>query len=416
MTTAFLASIPSPPRGVWHLGPIAIRAYAICIIAGIILAVWWGNRRFVARGGRPGRITDLAVFMVPFGLIGGRLYHVITDHELYFGPGRNPLNALAIWNGGLGIWGAVALGAVGAWIGCRYYRIPLAPVADALAPGLIAAQAVGRLGNWFNQELFGSPTTLPWALEVYVRTPGGAAGANIYGVNDCEFPTDFIKASPEVLCGAGYYHPTFLYELLWNLVIAAILVWADRRFRMGGGRVFALYVAGYTLGRGWIEMLRIDPARTHLFGLRINVVTSIVLFLLAIAYLIWKRNVGREEPALLQGLPSGAARKAALAAQAAAAATTSGGKGPDPVEADTGGRDAVGSDPGGTEPVGTDPEGTDPDGTLRPVEVVDDDAVEAPVDGDPPEVLTGAPTAEPATPTMRDEPSENGGQQPSDRA
>ncbi len=127
----------------------------------------------MARGGRPGRITDLAVFMVPFGLIGGRLYHVITDHELYFGPGRNPLNALAIWNGGLGIWGAVALGAVGAWIGCRYYRIPLAPVADALAPGLIAAQAVGRLGNWFNQELFGSPTTLPWALEVYVRTPVG---------------------------------------------------------------------------------------------------------------------------------------------------------------------------------------------------------------------------------------------------
>ncbi len=210
---------------------------------------------------------------------------------------------------------------------------------------MITAQAIGRLGNYFNQELFGSPTTLPWALEVYVRTPGGVPGANIYGVNDCEFPTDYIKATPEVLCGAGYYHPTFLYELVWNLLIAAVLVWADRRFRLGGGRVFALYVAGYTLGRGWIETLRIDPARTHLFGLRINVVTSMVLFVLAIAYLIWKRNVGREDPALLQGLPSGAARKAALAAEAAAA-TRSG---------------TLAQDPDGTEPDEADLDGTDPD-------------------------------------------------------
>jgi prolipoprotein diacylglyceryl transferase len=404
MTTTFLAAIPSPPRGVWHLGPIAIRAYAICIIAGIILAVWWGNRRFVARGGRPGRITDLAVFMVPFGLIGGRLYHVITDHELYFGPGRNPWNALAIWNGGLGIWGAVALGAVGAWIGCRYYRIPLAPVADALAPGLIAAQAVGRLGNWFNQELFGSPTTLPWALEVYVRTPGGGPGANIYGVNDCEFPTDYIKASPEVLCGAGYYHPTFLYELLWNLAIAAILVWADRRFRMGGGRVFALYVAGYTLGRGWIEMLRIDPARTHLFGLRINVITSIVLFLLAVAYLIWKRNVGREDPALLQGLPGGAARKAALAALAAEASAATA------AQSESGQSKTGESDTGGTDPPGKDID----DGAIE--EPDDVDLPETPGEFDPPGVPTGAADLDPVTPTMRDEASENEEQHPSDRA
>jgi prolipoprotein diacylglyceryl transferase len=337
MTTTYLASFPSPPRGVWHLGPIAIRAYALFIIIGIIVAVWWGNRRFVARGGRPGRITDLAVWMVPFGLIGGRLYHVITDHALYFGEGRNPWNAFAIWNGGLGIWGAIALGALGAWLGCRYYRIPLAPVADALAPGIVVAQAIGRLGNYFNQELFGSPTNLPWALEVFVRTPGGVPGSNVYGVNDCEFPTDYIKATPEALCGAGTYHPTFLYELLWNLLVAAVLVWADRRFRMGGGRVFALYVAGYTLGRGWIEMLRIDPARTHLFGLRINVVTSIVLFGLAVLYLIVRRKDGREDPALLQGLPSGAARKAALAAEAAAATAPSATEVPaEIVDGDTG--------------------------------------------------------------------------------
>jgi len=399
MTTTFLASIPSPPRGVWHLGPIAIRAYAICIIVGIVFGVWWGNRRFVARGGRPGRITDLAVFMVPFGLIGGRLYHVITDNELYFGPGRNPWNALAIWNGGLGIWGAIAFGAVGAWIGCRYYRIPLAPVADALAPAIIVAQAIGRLGNWFNQELFGSPTTLPWALEVYVRTPGGAAGANIYGVNDCEFPTDYIKASPEVLCGAGYYHPTFLYELLWNLVIAAVLVWADKRFRLGGGRVFALYVAGYTLGRGWIEMLRIDPARTHLFGLRINVVTSIVLFVLAIAYLIWKRNVGREDPALLQGLPSGAARKAALAAEAIPAAAVAGsGSGPGGEAQPEPTEDAA---PPGDNDTGPD---TEPDAQPGVAADAAADADDAGLDR----------TA--GGPTMRDDEPENMDQEPSDRA
>jgi len=397
MTSTFLASIPSPPRGVWHLGPIAIRAYAICIIVGIVLAVWWGNKRFVARGGRPGRITDLAVFMVPFGLIGGRLYHVITDHELYFGEGRNAWNALAIWNGGLGIWGAVAFGALGAWIGCRYYRIPLAPVADALAPPLIVAQAIGRLGNWFNQELFGSPTTLPWALEVYVRTPDGVAGSNIYGVTDCEFPTDYIKASPEVLCGAGYYHPTFLYELLWNLAIAAILVWADRRFRMGGGRVFALYVAGYTLGRGWIETLRIDPARTHLFGLRINVVTSIVLFLLAVAYLIWKRNVGREDPALLRGLPSGAARKAALLAEANAATGTAD---PDPGES------------GGA--------GAGPPDTAGPADTADPPVAADARDQDPQigpsERQPAAEPLESVAPTMRDEPSENVDHLPPDRA
>ena len=326
MNTQYLASIPSPPQGVWYVGPIAVRAYAVFIIIGIVVAVWWGNRRFVARGGRPGRITDLAVWMVPFGLIGGRLYHVITDHELYFGPGRNPWTAFAIWQGGLGIWGAVALGAFGGWLGCRYYRIPLAPVADALAPGLVVAQAIGRLGNWFNQELFGSPTTVPWALEVYVRTPGGVPfTGNAAALDSCEFPTEYIKAVPEVLCTAqgsltGTYHPTFLYELLWNVLVAVLIVWADKTFRMGGGRVFALYVAGYTLGRGWIEMLRIDPARTQLFGLRINVITSIVLFVAAVIYLIVRRNVGREDPALLQGRASGAERVAELDEETAAVA------------------------------------------------------------------------------------------------
>ena len=151
------------------LGPVPIRAYALCIIAGIVVAVLWGEKRFVARGGEPGVVTDVAVFAVPFGLVGGRLYHVATDWKTYFGPEGNPVDALKIWHGGLGIWGAVALGAVGAWIGCRRRGVPLPFFADAVAPGIVTAQAIGRLGNWFNQELYGGPTTLPWGLEIYRR-------------------------------------------------------------------------------------------------------------------------------------------------------------------------------------------------------------------------------------------------------
>ncbi len=297
ISAAQLASIPSPSQGVWYVGPIALRAYAICIIVGIVVAVWIGNKRFVARGGRPGRVTDIAVFAVPFGIIGGRLYHVITDNQLYFGEGRNPWNAFAIWNGGLGIWGAIALGAVGAWIGCRHYKVPLASFADSVAPGIAVAQAIGRLGNYFNQELFGAPTTLPWGLDVFVRTPGGVPGV-IPADGNCEFPTDYVKAAPEVLCGT--YQPTFLYELLWCLGVAALVIWADKRFRLGGGRAFALYVAAYTLGRVWIEMLRIDPAN-HFFGLRINVFTSIVVFLGAVLFLYLRRHVTREDPAVVWG-------------------------------------------------------------------------------------------------------------------
>jgi prolipoprotein diacylglyceryl transferase len=304
MTTAELAAIPSPAQGVWYLGPVPLRAYAVCIIVGIVLAIWWGDKRFVARGGRPGLVTDISMWAVPFGIVGGRIYHVVTDNQLYFREGRNPWRAFAIWEGGLGIWGAVAFGALGAWIACRRYGVPLAAYADSIAPGLVVAQAIGRLGNYWNQELFGAATTVPWALEVFVRTPAGGPGA-VPATGVCEFDSSWIKATPEVLCGT--YHPTFLYELLWNLGVAALIVGADRRRRLGGGRVFALYVAGYTLGRGWIEMLRIDPAN-HVFGLRINVLTSVVVFLGAVAFLVLRRpRPGvdmREDPALLQG-PAG---------------------------------------------------------------------------------------------------------------
>ncbi len=275
------ATIPSPDRGVWYLGPIPLRAYALCIIAGIGLALWWGERRLVARGGEPGTVLDVAVWAVPFGLVGGRLYHVATDWPKYFGPGGDPLGALEIWNGGLGIWGAVALGGVGAWIGCRRRGLPLPVFADAVAPGIVAAQAVGRLGNWFNQELYGGPTTLPWGLEIYRRVdPSTGAPDAIGGVALDHTPIEIV-------------HPTFLYELLWNLLVAALVVVADRRFRLGHGRAFAVYVAGYTLGRFFIELMRTDEA-TLVSGVRINVLVSAAVFVGAVAYIAFAKR-GREE-------------------------------------------------------------------------------------------------------------------------
>ncbi len=274
----------------WYIGPVPLRAYALCIIAGIIVAILWGDRRWQARGGRKGLVTDIAVFAVPFGLVGGRLYHVATDWYKYFGPGRDPLDALKVWQGGLGIWGAVALGAVGAWIGCRRRGVPLSAFADAIAPALVTAQAIGRLGNWFNQELYGSPTTVPWGLEIYRRvdpTTGLADPITGHAID---------QAAP-----LAVVHPTFLYELLWNLLVAVLIVWADRKFRMGRGRVFALYVAGYTAGRVWIEMMRTDEA-THLLGIRINVFTSLIVLALAVIYLLVVRGK-REDPASLRGEP-----------------------------------------------------------------------------------------------------------------
>jgi prolipoprotein diacylglyceryl transferase len=267
---------------VWKLGPIPIRAYALCIIAGIIVAIWWGERRLVARGGKPGTVIDVAVYAVPFGLIGGRLYHVATDYYRYFGHGANPINALKIWDGGLGIWGAIALGGLGAWLGCRRRGVPLPLFADAVAPGIVVAQAIGRIGNYFNQELYGRDTTLPWGLEIYKRVaPDGVTEDPLGGVATSHIPIHIA-------------HPTFLYELLWNLAVAGLVVWADRYFRLGHGRAFALYVAGYTAGRTWIELLRVDDA-THVFGVRINVFVSIIVFAAAVFYFVWAKRLGPRE-------------------------------------------------------------------------------------------------------------------------
>lgn len=260
-----LAYLPSPAQSVWHLGPVPVRAYALCIIAGIAVAVWWTRRRWVQRGGVADDVDDVAVWAVLFGLVGGRLYHVVTDPEFYFGPGRDPIRAFYVWDGGLGIWGAVALGAVGAWIGCRRRGIALASFADAVAPALAVAQAIGRFGNYFNQELYGAPTTLPWALEI----------------DPAHRPPD----TPDV----GLYHPTFLYEAVWDVGVAVLLVWAERRFGLRRGRLFALYIAAYTAGRAWIEALRVDHAN-HLWGLRLNDWTSLIVFTAAVALLLLSRR------------------------------------------------------------------------------------------------------------------------------
>jgi prolipoprotein diacylglyceryl transferase len=276
-------SIPSPDQSVWYLGPLPLRAYALFILLGIFVAMWVGDRRWVARGGRPGLVYDVAIWAVPFGIIGGRLYHVATDWQLYFGAGGSGISgAVAIWEGGLGIWGAIALGTVGAWIGCHRAGVPLPPFADSLAVGIPLAQAIGRLGNWFNQELFGRPTDLPWGLQIDPQyRPAGYE----------QYET---------------FHPTFLYEGLWLVLVAVLVAWADRRWTLGHGRAFALYVAAYCVGRLGVELLRIDPVN-QVGGIRLNVFTSVIVGIGAVVYFVISARTrpGRESPDALGGIGAG---------------------------------------------------------------------------------------------------------------
>jgi prolipoprotein diacylglyceryl transferase len=281
--TTILANIPSPPQGVWHLGPLPIRAYAVSIMVGILLALWVTHRRYVARGGNADMVWDAAIVAIPAGIIGGRIYHVITDADKYFCEACDPVDALKITNGGLGIWGAVALGALAVWALFRYKKVPLAPFADAVAPGIILGQAIGRLGNWFNQEIYGRPTDLPWALDIFYRVDDNGEFAPLTG-----------RSTGDVITSV---HPTFLYELLWNLAVFALLLLIDRRFQLAQGSIFALYVAGYTLGRFWIELMR-DDAATMILGQRVNTWVSAVVFLAAVAVFVWlqrrRRAVSQE--------------------------------------------------------------------------------------------------------------------------
>ncbi|WP_462417651.1 prolipoprotein diacylglyceryl transferase [Kytococcus sp. Marseille-QA3725] len=265
------ASIPSPTQSVWWLGPLPVRAYALCILTGVGVALWLTVRRWKERGGESDDVFDVAMWALPLGLLGGRIYHVVTSPEAYFGEGGEPLRAFAIWEGGLGIWGAVALGAVGAWLCCRSRGWSFASFADAVAPGLLFAQALGRLGNWFNNELYGGPTDAPWGLTIHAwDQSAGKAQVDEAG-------------APVVL---GTFHPTFLYEAVWCVLMGLVLLWLDRIRDLAAGQVAALYLMLYTLGRFFIEMMRTDEANTFL-GQRINVWVSLAVFLFGL-FLYWR--------------------------------------------------------------------------------------------------------------------------------
>jgi prolipoprotein diacylglyceryl transferase len=263
-------SIPTPSISEVVIGPLHFHFYALCIIAGIAVAIYVGNRRFIALGGGASVVADVAIVAVPSGIIGGRIYHVITSPDNYFGNSANFLDVFKIWEGGLGIWGAISLGAFGAWIALK--RIPAARNSqpfrvflDALAPALLLAQAIGRFGNWFNAELFGRPTSLPWGLEIPMA--------------DRPFKYESFTT----------FHPTFLYEALWCIALALLLIRIEKRVQPG--QLFSLYVAGYCVGRFFIELLRVDSASIVL-GLRINVWVSLLVFSGAVvAYFRFARKV-----------------------------------------------------------------------------------------------------------------------------
>ena len=262
-------SIPTPSISEIGLGPLTIHFYALCIVTGIGLAIYLGDRRYQRAGGGKNVVPDVAIVAVPAGIIGGRIYHLVTSPEAYFGSNGHPLDAFKIWQGGLGIWGAIALGTLVAWKQHERMKrrgrtgmLSFAQFADALAPGVLLAQAIGRFGNWFNGELFGRPTTLPWGLEI-----------------------------PVALRPVGYesfqtFQPTFLYESLWSLLIALLIISLERNFKPGQG--FLFYVSGYSVGRFFIESIRIDNAHT-IAGLRVNVWVSVVVALGG-AYLFWRRG------------------------------------------------------------------------------------------------------------------------------
>ncbi len=275
-----IASIPSPPISYFDIGPLRIHFYALCIIVGIIVAVLMTNWRLTKRGAEPWVVIDIALLAVPLAIICARIYHVVTHWDFYFGEGRNPLSALYIWEGGIAIYGSLIGGAIGAWLGCRWTGIRFTAFADALAPGLLLAQAIGRFGNWFNQELFGLPTDVPWGLEIDSDNP----------------------AFPPGLAEGTLFHPTFLYEVIWNGLGVIVLLWAGRRFRLQWGRLFGLYLVWYSAGRIVWESIRIDPSEIIL-GLRTNVWAAIlgVLLGLVILFVQKRRHPGYEPSPYVPG-------------------------------------------------------------------------------------------------------------------
>lgn len=280
------ASIPSPELQFLQIGPLRIYFYALCILTGIVLAAVWAGSRLAKRGGERGAVIDFTVWSVVLGIVGARIYHVLTHWGFYFAEGRqwwNPFERDAIWNiwdGGIAIFGALIGGGIGVWVASRISGIKFWSFADALVPGLLLAQAFGRLGNWFNHELFGGPTTLPWGLEIES--------------SNAAFPIGLAEGT--------LFHPTFLYEILWNLLGLVVLLWIERKLRPRWGTFFGMYLIWYGIGRFFIEGMRLDPSFIFL-GLRSNQLTALLAVIVGIVIIIVqrRRHVGLENTVYLPG-------------------------------------------------------------------------------------------------------------------
>ncbi len=285
-SASVVASIPSPPISSFQIGPLTIHFYALCILAGIVVAAFITNHRLTKRGAESWVVIDICLLAVPLAIIGARAFHVLTHWGFYFEQGRdwwNPFVRDAIWNvwdGGIAIFGALIGGAIGAWLGCKWTGIRFWTFADALAPGLLLAQAMGRFGNWFNQELYGLPTDLPWGLQIDYPNPAWPVG----------------------LPAGTLFHPTFLYEVIWNSLGVIVLLWVGSRLRLQWGRVFAIYLIWYSAGRIVWESIRIDPSEVF-FGLRTNVWAAIfgVIVGLAIFVVQTRRHPGFEPSPYMRG-------------------------------------------------------------------------------------------------------------------
>ena len=284
-----LAYIPSPTISQFSIGPVTIHLYALCILLGVVLAVWMTTVRWKRYGGTFDQILDITLIAVPSGIIGARIYHIVTTPERFFGPNGDWVEMFRIWNGGLGIWGGVLFGALAAWVWCRHKCYPMALLGDAIAPGLLVAQSVGRLGNWFNQELYGAPTTLPWGLKL--NTEGSAIGHSEQCYDGATCPMGTL------------FHPTFLYEMIWNLIGAVLIMFLGSKImkKLKAGSLFTIYIMWYTAGRTWIEALRIDFAHEFL-GVRINVWVSLVVFVLGAVAFIIVQQMGKSTDLLAEKL------------------------------------------------------------------------------------------------------------------
>jgi prolipoprotein diacylglyceryltransferase len=253
-----LASIPSPGHAVWRLGPLSVRAFALCVVAGIITAVLVANRRYRGQDGKPGVILDVAAWAIPFGVLGALAHAVLIDSSHDFGHSYRLWHVATAGVGAIGIPGAVALGAAGAWIACRRARVPLGPVAGAAAPAIVFGLAIGGLGNWWAQQFYGRPSAWWWAVRISPehRVPGYENYAT--------------------------FQPVFFYQPLWDVALGFAVIWAARRFALSGERTFMLCAAGYALGGGWVESLRIGPL-PHALGMRYGELGDIAVFVVALA-------------------------------------------------------------------------------------------------------------------------------------